>query len=66
LVPAIADLHAPSEQDGPEEPGFQDVRPHAPEIEEAVAARLGVQEARNQQTNQHKRQRRGEGGAEGE
>src|SRR4051794_11315614 len=37
LVPAVANLDATPEQDRSEELRLEDVRPHAPEVEEAVA-----------------------------
>ena len=40
LVPAILDLNALATENWPEELDFEDVRPHAPKIEEAVTPRL--------------------------
>ena len=65
LVPAIVDANALAAQDRPEELQLHDMGAQAPEVEEAVAARLDRQEHRDQQAHQGQRQRRGRGAAEG-
>lgn len=58
LIPAIRGLNALAPQNGPEELDFKHVRPHAPEIEEAITPRFDEQERGDQKSHQHERQRR--------
>jgi hypothetical protein len=53
LVPAILDLDAMATKNWTEEIHFEDMRTHAPEIEEAVTPGLDVQERSNQKSYEY-------------
>ena len=55
LVPAILDLDAMATKNWTEEIHFEDMRAHAPKIEEAVSPGLDVQEGSNQKSYQYQR-----------
>jgi hypothetical protein len=57
LVPAILDLDAMATKNWTEEIQFEDMRTHAPKIEEAVTPGLDVQEGSNQKSYEYQRQR---------
>jgi hypothetical protein len=57
LVPAILDLDAMATKNWTEEIHFEDVRAHAPKIEEAVTPGLDVQEGSNQKSYEYQWQR---------
>jgi hypothetical protein len=57
LVPAILDLDAMATKNWTEEIHFEDMRTHAPKIEEAVTPGLDVQERSNQKSYEYQRQR---------
>jgi hypothetical protein len=53
LVPAILDLDAIATENWAEELDFEDMRAHAPKIEEAVTPGLDVQEGSNQKSYEY-------------
>jgi hypothetical protein len=53
LVPAILDLDAMATKNWTEEIHFEDMRTHAPKIEEAVTPGLDVQERSNQKSYEY-------------
>ena len=55
IVPAILDLDAMAAKNWTEEMHFEDMRAHAPEIEEAVTPGLDVQKGGNQKSYQYQR-----------
>src|SRR6266699_2947403 len=65
-VPAVVDANALPAEDRSEKMDFQDMRPDAEEIEEAVPQALNKEKYGDQQADQHQRQRRGCFAAEGQ
>ncbi len=56
LVPAVIDTWTLPAEDRAEEVDFQDMRPYAPEIEEAVASGLDAKKDGDEKADQHERQ----------
>src|SRR5215207_1970536 len=66
LVPAVVNPRPSPTEDGPKKVQLQNVGANAPEVEKAIPAGLGGEEHGHEQSDQHKRERRGGRAAEGD